>query len=110
VVRVISSFVDQNVLATIHLAQPGSETSAGAVTTPPACGWSAISSAPAFRARKTPASDPKTWPRQGESEAHVKSLIAVVLLLLSTGCSIKRVAVNKFGNALALGRQYIHQR
>jgi len=33
----------------------------------------------------------------------MKSLIAVVLLLLATGCSIKRVAVNKLGNALASG-------
>jgi predicted anti-sigma-YlaC factor YlaD len=33
----------------------------------------------------------------------MKSLITVVLLLLSTGCSIKRIAVNKLGNALASG-------
>src|SRR5271157_1705116 len=33
----------------------------------------------------------------------MKPFIVFVLLLLSTGCSIKRVAINKFGNALASG-------
>ncbi|MGD0872700.1 MAG: TRAP transporter TatT component family protein [Bryobacteraceae bacterium] len=33
----------------------------------------------------------------------MKPLIAALLLLLSTGCSIKRVAINKLGNALASG-------
>jgi predicted anti-sigma-YlaC factor YlaD len=33
----------------------------------------------------------------------MKPIITVVLLLLSAGCSIKRVAINKLGNALASG-------
>ena len=33
----------------------------------------------------------------------MKPLISVVLLLLSAGCSIKRMAVNQVGNALASG-------
>ena len=33
----------------------------------------------------------------------MKPLATVVLLLLSAGCSIKRVAINKLGNALASG-------
>src|SRR5580698_5722351 len=33
----------------------------------------------------------------------MKPLIAVALLLLWTGCSIKRVAINQVGNALASG-------
>jgi predicted anti-sigma-YlaC factor YlaD len=33
----------------------------------------------------------------------MKPIVTVVLLLLSAGCSIKRVAINKFGNALASG-------
>jgi predicted anti-sigma-YlaC factor YlaD len=33
----------------------------------------------------------------------MKPIVTVVLLLLSTGCSIKRVAINKLGNALASG-------
>src|SRR5580700_6897647 len=38
-----------------------------------------------------------------ESEALMKPLIAVILLGLTTGCSIKRMAVNQVGNALASG-------
>jgi hypothetical protein len=33
----------------------------------------------------------------------MKPIVTVVLLLLSTGCSIKRVAINKLGTALASG-------
>jgi hypothetical protein len=33
----------------------------------------------------------------------MRPLIVVVLLLLSAGCSIKRVAVDKLGTALASG-------
>jgi len=55
---------------------------------------------PAYRA---PPARPKTPSHRKESEAHMRPLIVVVLLLLSAGCSIKRVAVDKLGTALASG-------